>query len=64
MVELGVNDEPIPEHINNMENLIRGLSGMEKNPAVILVEAMAFGAGGVGGGGGRMHLPVAQFYGE
>jgi hypothetical protein len=63
-VELGVNDEAIPEHVENMENLIRGLSGMERNPAVMLIEALAFSNGGMGGGGGRMHLPVAQFYGE
>jgi len=31
-------------------------------PAVILVEAVAFSNGAMGGGGGRMHLPVAQYY--
>lgn len=63
-VELGVNDEGIPEHVENMENLIRGLLSMETTPAVVLVEAVAFSNGGMGGGGGRMHLPVAQYYGE
>jgi hypothetical protein len=47
-----------------MENLLRGLLEMETAPAVMLVEALAFSNGGMGGGGGRMHLPVAQFYGE
>lgn len=63
LVELGVNDEPIPEHIGNMENLLRGLLEMDSTPAAMLVEAMAFSSGGMGGGGGRMHLPVAQYYG-
>lgn len=64
LVELGVNDEAIPEHVENMENLLRGLLEMDRQPAVMLVEALAFSNGGMGGGGGRMHLPVAQFYGE
>ena len=46
-----------------MENLLRGLLEMETQPAVVLVEALAFSNGGMGGGGGRMHLPVAQYYG-
>ena len=47
-----------------MENLLRGLLAMDNAPGVVLVEAMAFSNGGMGGGGGRMHLPVAQYYGE
>lgn len=56
LVELGVNDEGIPEHVENMENLLRGLLEMPNRPAVVLVEALAFSNGGMGGGGGRMHL--------
>ncbi|ADV20148.1 hypothetical protein I305_01227 [Cryptococcus gattii E566] len=62
LVELAVNDEGIPEHVENMENLLRGLLDLPSKPAVMLVEAMAFSNGGMGGGGGRMHLPVAQYY--
>jgi hypothetical protein len=51
-----VNDEGIPEHVENMENLLRGLLAMSNRPAVVLVEALAFSNGGMGGGGGRMHL--------
>ncbi|OCF40181.1 hypothetical protein I317_06005 [Kwoniella heveanensis CBS 569] len=61
-VELAVNDEGILEHVENMENLLRGLLDLPHKPAVILMEAMAFSNGGMGGGGGRMHLPVAQYY--
>jgi hypothetical protein len=46
-----------------MENLLRGLLDLPNKPAVILIEAVAFSVGGMGGGGGRMHLPVAQYYG-
>lgn len=56
LVELAVNDEGIPEHVENMENLLRGLLDLPSKPAVMLVEAMAFSNGGMGGGGGRMHL--------
>ena len=56
LVELAVNDEGIVEHIENMENLLRGLLELPSQPAVILIEAMAFSNGGMGGGGGRMHL--------
>lgn len=56
VVELAVNDEGILEHVENMENLLRGLLDLPHQPAVILVEAMAFSNGGMGGGGGRMHL--------
>jgi hypothetical protein len=56
IVELAVNDEGVLEHVENMENLLRGLLDMPNKPAVILVEAMAFSGGGMGGGGGRMHL--------
>ena len=56
LVELAVNDEGIVEHIENMENLLRGLLDLPSSPAVILVEAVAFSNGGMGGGGGRMHL--------
>ncbi|WWD15584.1 hypothetical protein CI109_100006 [Kwoniella shandongensis] len=62
LVELAVNDEGILQHVENMENLLRGLLEMPNRPAVMLVEAMAFSSGGMGGGGGRMHLPVAQYY--
>ena len=62
LVELGVNDQGIPEHVENMENLLRGLLDLPHKPAVMLVEAAAFDSGGMGGGGGRMHLPVAQYY--
>jgi len=62
LVELAVNDEGIPEHVENMENLLRGLLDLPTKPAVILVEAIAFSTGGMAGGGGRMHLPVAQYY--
>jgi hypothetical protein len=62
LVELAINDEAIPEHVENMENLIRGLLDLPTKPAVILVEAIAFSTGGMGGGGGRIHLPVAQYY--
>lgn len=63
-IELAVNDEGIPEHVENMENLLRGIMELPRRPAVVLVEAMAFSNGGMGGGGGRMHLPVAQYYGK
>jgi hypothetical protein len=63
LVELAVNDDGSPEHTPNMENLLRGLLAMDAAPAVIMVEAVAFSNGGMGGGGGRMHLPVAQYYG-
>lgn len=56
VVELGVNDEGDIEHINNMENLLRGLLDLENQPAVVLLELMAFSGGGMGGGGGRFHL--------
>ncbi|WWC95233.1 hypothetical protein V866_002091 [Kwoniella sp. B9012] len=61
-VELAVNDEGIVEHVENMENLLRGLLDLPSKPAIVLVEAMAFSNGGMGGGGGRMHLPVAQYF--
>jgi hypothetical protein len=64
LVELAVNDQALPEHTENMENLLRGLLDLPNKPAVILVEALAFSNGGMGGGGGRIHLPVAQYYGE
>ncbi|EIW70457.1 hypothetical protein TREMEDRAFT_73476 [Tremella mesenterica DSM 1558] len=62
IVELAVNDEAILEHVENMENLLRGLVELPHRPAIVLAEAMAFSNGGMGGGGGRMHLPVAQYY--
>ncbi len=55
-VELAVNDEGLPEHYENMENLIKGLLELPNQPAVILVEVIAFSAGGMGGAGGRIHL--------
>ncbi|WWC65517.1 uncharacterized protein I303_108135 [Kwoniella dejecticola CBS 10117] len=61
-IELAVNDEGILEHVENMENLLRGLLDLPNRPAVILTEAVAFSNGGMGGGGGRMHLPVAQYF--
>lgn len=63
-VELAVSDDGAPEHGLDMENLLRGILDMDRNPAVISVEAIAFSNGGMGGGGGRIHLPVAQYYGE
>ncbi|ORX35756.1 hypothetical protein BD324DRAFT_631543 [Kockovaella imperatae] len=62
LVELAVNDAGEPEYADSMENLLRGLLDLPSKPAVILLEAMAFSNGGMGGGGGRMHLPVAQYY--
>ncbi|WOO81154.1 uncharacterized protein LOC62_03G004686 [Vanrija pseudolonga] len=62
IIELAINDEGIPEHVTDMENLLRGVLDMPKRPAVMLVEILAFSNGGMGGGGGRMHLPVAQFF--
>jgi hypothetical protein len=56
LVELAVNDEPLPEHVENMENLLRGLLALPQKPAVVLVEVIAFSTGGMGGGGGRYHL--------
>lgn len=56
LIELAINDEGILEHIENMENLLRGLLDLPNKPAVVLVEAIAFSTGGMGGGGGRMHL--------
>ena len=55
-VELGVNDEALPEHYENMENLIKGLIEMPNRPAVVLVEVVAFSAGSMGGSGGMIHL--------
>lgn len=60
IVELAINDQGIPEHVENMENLIRGLLDLPNKPAVILAEAIAFSNGGMGGGGGRMHLQVGS----
>ncbi|BEI93318.1 uncharacterized protein CcaverHIS019_0509460 [Cutaneotrichosporon cavernicola] len=62
VVELGVNDEPDLEMIDNMESLLRGVLGMKNSPSVMLAEAMAFSKGPMSGGGGRFHLPVAQYY--
>jgi hypothetical protein len=56
LIELGINDSAFEGHVVDMENLLRGLLDMEEEPAVILVEALAFANGGMGGGGGRMHL--------
>jgi hypothetical protein len=56
VVDLAINDEGIPEHVENMENLLRGLLDLPRKPAVILMEILAFSNGGLGGGGGRMHL--------
>jgi hypothetical protein len=64
VIELGVNDEPDPEMVDNMEALLRGVLGMDNSPAVMLAEAMAFSMGQMSGGGGRYHLPVAQYYGR
>lgn len=63
VIELGVNDEPDPEMIDNMEALLRGVLSLPFSPAVIVGEAMAFSMGQMSGGGGRYHLPVAQYYG-
>lgn len=64
VVELGVNDEALPEHEENMENLLRGLLDLPNQPAVMLLEVVAFSQGEMAGGGHRKHLPIAQYYGE
>ena len=64
VVELGVNDEALPEHEVNMENLLRGLLDLPNQPAVMLLEVVAFSQGEMAGGGYRKHLPIAQYYGE
>lgn len=56
LIELGINDSAFEGHVKDMENLLRGLLILPRRPAVVLVEALAFANGGVGGGGGRMHL--------
>jgi hypothetical protein len=55
-VELGVNDEALMEHADNMDDLVRGLLDLPKEPAVVLVEVAAFSEGVMAGSGGRMHL--------
>lgn len=62
IVELGVNDVGDPDDFKTMEDLIRGLLDMESQPAVMLLEVLGFSGGGMGGAGGRHHLPVAQYY--
>jgi len=55
-VELAVNDEALMEHSDNMDNLIRSLLALPNEPAVVLVEVVAFSNGVMAGSGGRMHL--------
>lgn len=56
LVELGVNDEALMEHSDNMDDLIRSLLELPNDPAVMLLEAVAFSTGRMSGSGGRMHL--------
>ncbi len=62
IVELGVNDVGEPEDLKTMEDLLRGLLDLESQPAVMLLEVLGFSGAGMGGGGGRYHLPIAQYY--
>lgn len=59
-VEQGINDAGEPEYYETMENLLRGLLSLETKPAVIVVDVLSLRAE-MGGSGGRMHLPVAQY---
>jgi hypothetical protein len=61
IVELSINDEFLPEHTENMENLLRGLLESKSKPAVILVQAMGLG-GAYMAGGGDVHMPVGVYY--
>ena len=61
IVELAVNDEFLPEHTENMENLLRGLLELPRNPAVIMVQALSLSAGSIATGG-DVHTPVAVYY--
>jgi hypothetical protein len=61
IVELAVNDEFLPEHTENMENLLRGLLELPRNPAVIMVQALSLSAGSMATGG-DVHTPVAVYY--
>ncbi|BEJ13252.1 hypothetical protein CspHIS471_0304260 [Cutaneotrichosporon sp. HIS471] len=62
IVELGINDVGEPEDLTTMEDLLRGLLDMQSQPAVMLLEVLGFSGGGMGGAGGRYHLPIAQYY--
>ncbi|KLT40754.1 hypothetical protein CC85DRAFT_142686 [Cutaneotrichosporon oleaginosum] len=62
IVELGVNDVGEPDNLNTMEDLVRGLLDLDSQPAVIILEVLGFTGGGMGGAGGRYHLPLAQYY--
>lgn len=44
------------EHSDNMDDLIRSLLELPNDPAVMLLEAVAFSTGRMSGSGGRMHL--------
>jgi len=61
IIELSVNDEFLPEHTENMENLLRGILESPNRPAVILVQAMAL-SGNSMAGGGDVHMPVGVYY--
>ncbi|KAH8090423.1 hypothetical protein HD553DRAFT_266702 [Filobasidium floriforme] len=61
IIELSVNDEFLPEHTENMENLLRGILESPNRPAVILVQAMAL-SGRSMAGGGDVHMPVGVYY--
>jgi hypothetical protein len=62
LIELAINDEPLDEHTENMENLLRSLLDLPSKPAIIMVEALGLGGGSMRYGG-DVHLPVAIYYG-
>lgn len=55
-IELGINDVGKEDDLHNMENLLRGLLDLESQPAVVIMDALGYGGGPQGGGGGRYHL--------
>jgi hypothetical protein len=63
LIELAINDEPLEEHTENMENLLRSLLDLPNKPAVVMVEALGLGGGSMRYGG-DVHMPVAVYYGE
>lgn len=63
LIELAINDEPLDEHTENMENLLRSLLNLPRNPAVVMIEALGLGGGSMRYGG-DIHTPVAIYYGE
>lgn len=60
-LELSINDEFLPEHTENMENLVRGLMDAGNQPAIIMVQALGLG-GNIMAGGGDIHIPVGVYY--